>query len=79
MFFEIVQIRITFDFKKKPMELHFQTKEESNKKQLDTFLQLSGAERVASFLRLSEKLYHLYPKNKKTTKTANFEIVIKAK
>lgn len=31
------------------MEIKFQTKEESNKEQLEAFLKLSGAERVLSF------------------------------
>ncbi len=61
------------------MKLHFQTKEESNRKQLEAFLKLSGAERFASFLRLSEKLSRFPVKNKKATKTGNFEIVIKPK
>ncbi|MGL2993040.1 hypothetical protein [Flavobacterium sp. TSSA_36] len=53
------------------MELFFQTKEESNKKQIDDFLKLSKSERFYSFLRLMEKLQG-FPIKNKVEKSTNF-------
>jgi hypothetical protein len=38
------------------MKISFQTKDESNKKQLDDFLKLSKSDRIYSFIRLSESI-----------------------
>lgn len=58
------------------MNMKFQTKEESKKEQLATFLKLSPSERVVHFYRLMEKLKD-FP-TQKTTKN-NFEIIIREK
>lgn len=59
------------------MKVVFQTKEESNKKQLDDFLKLSKADRFYSFLRLSETIITRFPvKHKKDKNSANFIIKI---
>ena len=47
------------------MEILFQTKEESNKKQLIDFLNLSKIERIYSFLDLIFKMKQFPVKNKK--------------
>lgn len=60
------------------MEIKFQTKEESNREQLENFLKLSGAERLYSFLRLSERLSYFPVKNYKNKKSKNFVIEIKS-
>lgn len=60
------------------MELHFQTKEESNKKQLELFLKLSKTERFYSFLSLMEKMKRFPIKNKRDYKKDNFIINIKS-
>lgn len=60
------------------MDLYFQTKEESNKKQLEDFLKLSKTERFYSFLRLMEKVKRFPVKNKSASKKDNFIIVIKS-
>ena len=60
------------------MEIRFQTKEESNKKQLEDFLKLSGAERVCRFLELSAQLKK-FPTKHKPDKSSNFTIVIPRK
>lgn len=60
------------------MEIKFQTKEESNRQQLENFLKLSGAERFYSFLRLSERLNHFPVKNYKSKNSKNFIIEIKS-
>lgn len=59
------------------MELYFQTKEESNRKQLEDFLKLSKAERFYQFLRLMEKINQFPMKYKKDT-NSNFIIQLKA-
>ena len=59
------------------MKVTFQTKEESNKKQLDDFLKLSKPERFYQFLRLMEKVNQFPMKHKKDT-SSNFIIQIKA-
>ena len=61
------------------MELTFQTKEESNKKQLEDFLKLSKSERIYSFLRLSESVAKFPVKNKVDKNKDNFIIQIKPK
>lgn len=53
------------------MELFFQTKEESNKKQIDDFLKLSKSERFYSFLRLMEKMQE-FPIKNKVEESTNF-------
>ena len=59
------------------MELHFQTKEESNRKQLEDFLKLSKIERFYQFLRLMEKV-NQFPIKHKNEINSNFIIQIKA-
>ena len=61
------------------MKISFQTKEESNKKQLEDFLKLSGAERVLSFMRLSTEIKRNFPSQLKSEKSSNFTIVIPPK
>ncbi|HEU4496434.1 MAG TPA: hypothetical protein VFR70_05230 [Flavobacterium sp.] len=56
------------------MEIKFQTKEESNKKQAEDFLKLSGQERIYSFLRLMEEIGR-FP-SKAETEKSNFIITI---
>lgn len=53
------------------MELFFQTKDESNKKQIDDFLKLSKSERFYSFLRLMEKMQE-FPIKNKVKESTNF-------
>ena len=60
------------------MEIQFQTKEVSNKIQLESFLKLSKVERIYSFLNLMYKV-NQYPSKVKVDKSANFLIVIKSK
>lgn len=60
------------------MEIHFQTKEESNKKQQEAFLKLSGIERIYSFLNLVYQI-NQYPTKNKADKSNNFIITIKSK
>ena len=59
------------------MELHFQTKEESNRKQLEDFLKLSKTKRFYQFLRLMEKV-NQFPMKHKNDIDSNFIIQIKA-
>ncbi|WP_426062583.1 hypothetical protein [Flavobacterium sp. DSP2-3-1] len=59
------------------MELYFQTKEESNRKQLEDFLKLSKAERFYQFLRLMEKV-NQFPMKYKKDSNSNFIIQLKA-
>ena len=59
------------------MELHFQTKEESNRKQLEGFLKLSKVERFYQFLRLMEKV-NQFPMKHKNDINSNFIIQIKS-
>ena len=61
------------------MEILFQTKEESNKKQLIDFLNLSKIERIYSFLDLIFKMKQFPVKNKIENKNANFIIELKSK
>ncbi|MET3028365.1 hypothetical protein ABXT06_16920 [Flavobacterium sp. UW10123] len=61
------------------MEIRFQTKEESNKRQQEDFLSLSKVERFYSFLRLSERISAFPVKNKVDKNKDNFLIVIKSK
>lgn len=60
------------------MEIRFQTKEVSNKIQLESFLKLSKVERIYNFLNLMYKV-NQYPSKVKENKSANFLIVIKSK
>lgn len=60
------------------MKIQFQTKEESNKKQLEDFLKLSKAERIYSFLRLIEEVKR-FPTKEKEKENSNFVIVINSK
>lgn len=57
------------------MELRFQTKEESNRQQLEAFLALPKAERVLRFFLLMEQCAQ-FPTKYQKEKSANFEIVI---
>ncbi len=61
------------------MELHFQTKEESNQLQQDEFLKLSKVERLYAFFRLMERMSTFPVKNKVDKNTNNFLIVINTK
>ncbi len=56
------------------MKITFQTKEESNAKQLKDFLKLSPSLRVISFYRMMERLKKFPTKKKKENN--NFIIVI---
>ena len=60
------------------MEILFQTKEESNKKQLDDFLKLSKQERIYSFLNLMQDMKR-FPSKGKDEKKSNFLITINCK
>lgn len=60
------------------MEIRFQTKDESNKKQLEDFLKLSGAERIRRFLKLSAEMKK-FPTKHKPDKSSNFIIIIPPK
>ena len=60
------------------MEIRFQTKEESNKKQLDDFLKLSKQERIYSFLRLMQDVKR-FPTKVQDDKKSNFLITINCK
>ena len=61
------------------MEIHFQTKEESNKKQLEDFLKLSKVDRIYSFLGLILKMKQFPTKHKIENKSNNFVIELKSK
>lgn len=61
------------------MEILFQTKDESNKKQLIDFLNLSKIERIYSFLDLILKMKQFPVKNNIENKNANFIIELKSK
>lgn len=61
------------------MEIRFQTKEESNKRQQEDFLRLSKTERFYSFLRLSQRISEFPVKNKIDKNKDNFQIIIKSK
>jgi hypothetical protein len=61
------------------MKITFQTKDESNKKQLDDFLKLSKSDRIYSFIRLSESISKFPVKNKVDKNKDNFIIYIKPK
>ena len=55
------------------MEIHYTTKEESNEKREEAFLQLSGTERFLEFLRLSKKINTTFPSgNNKPINPDNF-------
>lgn len=60
------------------MEIRFQTKEESNKRQQEEFLKLSGGERVLRFLKLSAQM-KMFPTTAKPDKSSNFIIEIPPK
>jgi hypothetical protein len=60
------------------MKIQFQTKEESNKKQQEEFLKLSGMERIYSFLNLAYRL-NQYPTKNKIDKSKNFILTLKSK
>ena len=60
------------------MEVTFQTKQESNKKQRAAFLALSGSEWVASFFELSRQINKFHVKNK-IDKTIGYFILKKKK
>lgn len=61
------------------MKITFQTKEESNQKQIDDFLKLSKTERFYKFLQLSESMARFPVKNKVDKNKNNFIIHIKPK
>lgn len=54
------------------MEIIFQTKEESKKKQEEEFLSLSGSERMIRFFQLSQFFCNFQVIEKKKTKTILF-------
>lgn len=58
------------------MKLSFQTKEESNRKQQEAFLKLSGPERFYRFLELMMYFKKQPTKAKKNEKKENFWIII---
>lgn len=60
------------------MKLFFQTKDESNKKQLEDFFKLSKIERFYQFLRLMEKV-EKFPIKHKMENNTNFIIKIKSR
>jgi hypothetical protein len=60
------------------MKLIFQTKEESNAKQREAFLKLSGAERLVAFFELSRKI-NRFPLKVKIDKTIGNFIIEKKK
>jgi hypothetical protein len=60
------------------MEIHFQTKEESNKKQLEDFLKLSKVDRIYSFLGLILKMKQFTTKHEIENKNNNFVIELKS-
>jgi len=55
------------------MKISYQTKEESNKKQEETFLALSGGERFMKFLELCAAM-QMFPTKAKPEKKNNFVI-----
>jgi len=57
------------------MEIRFQTKEQSNKRQQLAFLNLSGAERLKSFLHLMEQV-NRFPTKHIKKRTNNYLIVL---
>ncbi|PCI95503.1 MAG: hypothetical protein COB15_12145 [Flavobacteriales bacterium] len=59
------------------MEVVFQSKEDSNRKQEEEFLKLLPMERFYRFLKLSEASKRLFPFNSKKEKENNFNIIIK--
>jgi hypothetical protein len=61
------------------MEIRFQTKDQSNKKQQEDFLKLSKVERIYSFLDLILKMKQFPVKNKLKDKNNNFVIELKVK
>ncbi|MFY0483378.1 hypothetical protein ACI6PS_12315 [Flavobacterium sp. PLA-1-15] len=60
------------------MKIQFQTKDDSNKKQLEDFLKLSKAERIYSFLKLMYRMKQ-FPQKKESSKKENFLITIPSK
>lgn len=60
------------------MKIQFQTKEESNKRQREEFLKLSGMERIYSFLNLAYRV-NQYPTKNKIDKSKNFILTLKSK
>lgn len=60
------------------MKIIFQTKEESNSKQREDFLKLSGAERVTQFFELSRKI-NSFSSKVKIDKTIGNYIISKKK
>ncbi|WP_026704108.1 hypothetical protein [Flavobacterium soli] len=60
------------------MKIQFQTKDESNKTQLEDFLKLSKGERIYSFLRLMYQMKQ-FPMKEEPSKSGNFVITIKSK
>ena len=56
------------------MEIRYNTKEESNKIQLENFLKLSKIERLYAFINLCEQI-NLFP-TKSDRKSNNFSIII---
>jgi hypothetical protein len=58
------------------MDIRFQSKEESNKQQIDDFLKLSKIQRLYSFLRMMEQIQKFPIKNKQQKNKDNFIIVI---
>ena len=59
------------------MEIIFQSKEDSNRKQEEEFLKLSPMERFYRFLKLSQASKRLFPFESNIEKKNNFNITIK--
>lgn len=75
MFFLIISLNLDRYF---AMKIQFQTKEESNKKQLEDFLKLSKQERIYSFLKLMQEM-NKFPSKAVPEKSSNFQIIINSK
>lgn len=75
MFFLIISLNLDRYF---AMKIQFQTKEESNKKQLEDFLKLSKQERIYSFLKLMQEM-NKFPSKVVPEKSSNFQIIINSK
>lgn len=60
------------------MEINYQSKEESNRKQAEAFLALSPIERFVEFMKLSNQVLK-FPKKEGVEKTTNLVLELKKK
>lgn len=60
------------------MEINFQSKEESNRKQAEAFLALSPIDRFVEFMKLSNQVLK-FPKKAGAEKTTNLVLELKKK